>query len=62
MGNKDKNNQTDASISRDGVMDEMDDLEATEEMVGLEDLPHDDDATVVLKTSHRQKAAGGDNS
>ncbi len=62
MGNKDKNNQADASISRDGVMDEMDDLEASEEMVGLEDLPHDDDATVVLKTSHRQKATGGDNS
>jgi hypothetical protein len=62
MGNKDKNNQADASISRDGVMDEMDDLEATEEMVGLEDLPHDDDATVVLKTSHRQKATDGANS
>ncbi len=62
MGNKDKNNQTDASISRDEVMDEMDDLEATEEMLGLEDLPHDDDATVVLKTSRRRKATGGDSS
>ena len=62
MGNKDKNNQTDASISRDEVRDEMDDLEATEEMLGLEDLPHDDDATVVLKATHRQKARGGDRS
>jgi len=62
MGNKDKKNRTDTSISEDEVMDEMDDLEATEEMVGLEELPQDDDATVVLRTTRRRKATGGDSS
>ena len=62
MGNKDKKNRTDTSISEDEVMDEMDDLEATEEMVGLEELPQDDDATVVLRTTRRRKATGDDSS
>ena len=62
MGNKDKKNRTDTSISEDEVMDEMDDLEATEEMVGLEELPQDDDATVVLRPTRRRKATGDDSS
>jgi hypothetical protein len=62
MDNKDNKNQTDASISRDEVMDEMDDLEATAEMEGLEELPQDNDATVVLRTTRRRKATGGDSS
>ncbi len=62
MGNKDKKNRIGTSISRDEVMEEMDDLEATAEMEGLEELPHDDDATVVLRTTRRRKATGGDSS
>ena len=62
MGDKDKNDRTDTDVSSDEVMDEMDDLEATEEMLGLESLPQDDDATVVLKTPPHRKTRGGDNS
>ena len=62
MGDKDKNDRTDTDVSSDEVMDEMDDLEATEEMLGLESLPQDDDATVVLKTPRRRKTKGSDNS
>lgn len=62
MGDKDKNDQTDTDVSSDEVMDEMDDLEATAEMLGLEGLPQDNDATVVLKTPRHRKTKGGDNS
>ena len=62
MGDKDKNDRTDTDVSSDEVMDEMDDLEATEEMLGLESLPQDDDATVVLRTTRRRKATGDDSS
>ncbi len=61
MGDKDKKDRT-GTDSEAKVMDEMDDLEATEEMVGIEDLPDDDDATAVLKSTHRQKATGDDSS
>ncbi len=62
MGKKDKKDRTGTSSFRDEVMDEMDDLEATAEMEGLEELPQDDDATVVLRTTRRRKATGGDSS
>ena len=62
MGDKDKNDRTDTDVSSDEVMDEMDDLEATEEMLGLESLPQDDDATVVLKTPRHRKTTGSDKS
>ena len=62
MGKKDKKDRTGTSSFRDEVMDEMDDLEATVEMEGLEELPQDDDATVVLRTTRRRKATGGDSS
>jgi len=62
VGDKDKNDRTDTDVSSDEVMDEMDDLEATEEMLGLESLPQDDDATVILKTPRHRKTKGSDNS
>ncbi len=62
MGKMDKKDRTGTSSFRDEVMDEMDDLEVTAEMEGLEELPQDDDATVVLRTTRRRKATGGDSS
>ncbi len=62
MGNQGKKDQIGTDISSDEVMDEMDNLEATVEIVGLEDLPQDDDATVVLKTQRGRKATSGDSS
>ena len=62
MGNTDKKDRTGTSISTDELVDEMDDLEATAEIAGLEDLPQDDDATVVLRSTRRRKATGDDSS
>ena len=62
MGKQGKKDRKSMYISSDEVMDEMDNLEATVEIVGLEDLPQDDDATVVLKTPRGRKATSGDSS
>jgi hypothetical protein len=62
MGKEDKQDRTGTSSFSDEVMDEMDDLEATAEMAALEELPQDDDATVVLSTTRRREATGGDSS
>ena len=62
MGKQGKKDRKSMYISSDEVMDEMDNLEATVEIVVLEDLPQDDDATVVLKTPRGRKATSGDSS
>ncbi len=62
MGNQGKKDRTGMLISSDEVMDEMDNLEATVEIAGLEDLPQDDDATAVLRTLRGRKATSGDSS
>ncbi len=62
MGNKAKKDPADTYIFSDEVLDEMENLEATAEMARLEELPQDDDATAVLRTTRRRKATGGDSS
>jgi hypothetical protein len=62
MGSKAKPDPRDTYIFSDDVMDEMENLEATVEIVGLEDLPLDDDATAAIKTTGPRKAARGDSS
>ena len=44
MGNKAKKDPADTYIFSDEVLDEMENLEATAELAGLEELPQDDDA------------------
>ncbi len=62
MGSRAKKDPRDTYIFSDEVLDEMENLEATAEIVGLEDLPLDDDATAVIKTTRRRKAARSDSS
>ena len=61
MGSKAKTDPRDTYIFSDEVMDEMQNLEATAELLGLEDVPQDDDATAVPGKERRLKATGGDN-
>ena len=62
MGSRAKPDPRDTYIFSDDVMEEMENLEATVEIVGLEDLPPDDDTTAAIKTTGRRKAARGDSS
>ncbi len=62
MGSGTKKDPRDTYIFSDEVMDEMENLEATAEIVGLEDLPLDDDATAVIKAKRPRKTARGDSS
>ncbi len=60
MGKKDKRDRTGTYTVSNEVMDEMENLEATAEIAGLEGLPQDDDATAVIKVPRPRKATGGD--
>jgi hypothetical protein len=60
MGSKAKTDPRDTYIFSDEVMDEMQNLEASAELLGLEDLPQDDDAIAVPDKKRRVKATGDD--
>ena len=62
MGKKGKKTLADTHIFSDEVMDEMQNLEVTAEVTGLEDSPLDDDATAVTGEPHRPELTGTDNS
>ena len=62
MGSRAKTDPRDTYIFSDEAMDEMENLEATVEIAGLEDLPLDDDATAAIKTTAPRKAARGNKS
>ncbi len=61
MGKKGKQDPADTHIFSDEVMDEMQNLEATSELAGLEDLPQDGDATAVTGKMQRPKVTGTGN-
>ncbi len=61
-GKKGKKNLADTHVFSDEVMDEMQNLEATAEVTGLDDLPLDDDATAVTGEPRRPELTGTDNS
>ena len=50
MGSKAKTDPRDTYIFSDEVMDEMQNLEASAELLGLEDLPQDDDDEIAATT------------
>ena len=60
MGSKAKTDPRDTYIFSDEVMDEMQNLEASAELLGLEDLPQDDDEIAVPGKERRLKPTGGD--
>lgn len=62
MGKKGKKTPADTHIFSDEVMDEMQNLEATAEVTGLEESPLDDDATPVTGKPLRPELPGTDNS
>lgn len=62
MGKKGKKTLADTHIFSDDVMDEMQNLEATAEVTGLEDSPLDDDATALTGEPHRPELTGTNNS
>ncbi len=60
MGNKAKKDPADTYIFSDEVLDEMENLEATAELTGLEELPQDDDAADAPGKKRHPKVTGGD--
>lgn len=62
MGNKAKKDPADTYIFSDEVLDEMENLEATAELAGLEELPQDDDAADAAGKKRHPKVTGVDNS
>ncbi len=65
MSDKAKKDPADTYIFSDEVLDEMENLEATAEMAGLEELPQDDDAADAADAAGKKrplKDKDGDNS
>ncbi len=60
MDSRAKTNPRDTYVFSDESMDEMQNLEATAELLGLEDTPQDDDETAVPGKKRRLKTTGGE--
>ncbi len=58
MSSKAKKDPAGTFVLSDDAMDEMQNLEATTVMDDAEELPPDDDATVVLGKTYRLKVTG----
>lgn len=61
MGKQDKKDTAGTYIFSDEVMDEMENLEATGIIAVLEELPQDDDETVVPDKTPSRKVTDADN-
>ena len=62
MGDKAKKDPADTYIFSDEVLDEMENLEATAEMAGLEELPQDDDVAATPGKKRGLEVSDGDSS